>query len=296
MRSISEIYDILIQEKNTMSELDAWVTAEQGEIENADLLLKHINSGSGVATWTLWLWLVAFGSWLVEQLFGVHKTEITGILATKAPHTLRWYAVESKLFQYGYTMIWDGNFYKYDPVVPEAQIVKYAAASEQGNKVILKVAKGTDANKTYLSPLEKAQFIEFWSRWKDAGVTLEVISLSPDLLKVDITIIRDRLVLDAQNRLLRDTSIYPIEEAINTFSNNLDFDGILRLSKLVDAIQSAEGVVDVKLNNAWHKPASGQDYVLVNMSVVPDSGYFQIDVENSVIVYIDSVNVDVQSE
>jgi hypothetical protein len=193
-------------------------------------------------------------------------------------------------------MIWDGNFYKYNPVVPEAQIVQYAAASEQANKIILKVAKVTGDQKGVLNQLEKLAFIEFWSKWKDAGVLLEVISLPPDLLKVEMTIVRDRLVLDSLNRLLRDTSIYPIDEAIQAFGNNLEFDGILRLSKLVDAIQSAEGVVDVRLDNAWHKPAAGIDYVLVNMMVVQDSGYFEIDAVNSVITYIDSVDVDVQSE
>jgi len=291
MRSISEIYAYLAQQKATMSELDAWVTSEQGTLDSPELLLSDINSGSKVAIWRLWLWIMAAGSWIVESLFGVHQGEIDAALESKAPHTLRWYADETKRFQYGYPMIWSGNFFYYDPVIPEAQIVTYATAREQGGKVIIKTAKNSGANKEALSTLEKAALVEFWNKWKDAGVKLEVVSLPPDAVKVTMTIVRDRLVLDAINRLLRDPSVYPILDAINHFSDNLEFDGVLKLSALVDAIQAAEGVVDIQLNAAWHKPAGGT-YALIDMSIDLVAGYFVFDEISSNIQYIDNVNVE----
>ena len=292
MRTISEIYDILATEKASFAELDQWVQSENGTLDNSSLLLADINSGSKVATWRLWLWIMAFGSWIIESLFDVHKSEVNTILATKAPHTLRWYAEESKKYQDGDEMEWNGNYYEYNPVELDHQIIKYAAASEVGNTVVLKVAKAQGASEiAALSGDELSRFTEFWSRWKDAGVMMDIVSLSPDYLKINITIVRDRLVLNSLNQLIRDTSVYPIENALDAFCKSLEFDGILRLSKLVDAIQAAEGVIDVKLNSALHKPAGG-NYTSVDMMVIPAAGYFVIDVD-SVYNYIDNINVGV---
>jgi len=295
MSRISEIYDKLNTAKASMQELHDFVASSDvpGSIQDtAQDLVVAVKSQSKVANWRLWLWLMAKASFDVEQLFVAHKTEILGLLSAKRPHTLRWYAEETKKFQYGYGLTWIDNQYKYEYDDPDARIIKYAAASEVNGKVIIKVAKEVGGGKTVLRPVEKAALVEFWSKWKDAGVKIEIVSLLPDVLKIDISIVRDRLVLDYNNQLLRDISINPIKSAISAFGNNLEFDGIIRLSKLVDAIQAAEGIIDVKLNNAYWKPASGI-YSLVNMEATASSGYFIISYEESTFNYTDNVNVEV---
>lgn len=294
-RSIKEIYNALNVVKASMQELHDYVlsTDYPGTIQDtAETLAIDVKSNSKVAVWRLWLWIVAVASWTIETLFDTHKSEISAILSTERPHTLRWYAEESKKFQYGYGMVWTGTQYQYDQDDPESRIIKYAAASEQNGQVILKVAKETAGVKGPLSVLEKAIFEEFWSKWKDAGVKLDVISQAADTLKINITIIRDRLVLDANNYLLRDNTVNPITQAISNFGGSLEFDGILRLSKLVDAIQAAEGVIDVQLNGAWHKPAGGS-YEEVDIYVESVAGYFSVNYADSTIGYIDNINVPV---
>ena len=280
-RKISEIFDSLNVVKSTFQELHAYVVDSKNPFSVQDTwetLLADITTQSKVAIWRLFMWLFATGSYIVETLFDQHKAAISEILAAKKPHTLRWYAEQSKLFQYGYAMIWQDDQYVYERIDEDAKIIKYAAASEKNGKVILKVAKLAGGKKVPLSNIEAAAFTQFWSKWKDAGVRLEIVSQAADILKINLTIIRDRLVLNGDNSLFRDASVFPVLDAITTYSGSLEFDGIIMLSKLVDAIQAAEGVVDVKINSAYHKPAGGT-YQLVDMSVETASGYFELDPE-----------------
>ena len=295
-RKISEIFDSLNVVKSTFQELHDYVV----DVNNShsiqdtwDTLLSDINSSSKVAVWRLFMWLFATGSWIVETLFDKHTEEITDILSAKKPHTRRWYAEESKKFQYGYAMIWKDGQYQYARIDEDAKVVKYAAASEKNGKVILKVAKESGTQKVPLSIGEKAAFTEFWAQWKDAGVRLEIVSQAADILKIDIKIIRDRLVLNGNNSLLRDASVFPIDDAITAYGNSLEFDGIITLSTLVNLIKAAEGVKDVKLNSAQHKAAGGT-FATVDMSVESVSGHFVIDQASSSFTYQDYIQVSVE--
>ena len=294
-RTIAEIYNALNVSKASMQELHDYVVSSEipGSIQDTDQqIIIDVKSGSAVAIWRLWLWIMAVASWVIETLFDKHKADITALIAAERPHTLGWYAEESKKYQYGYALEWINGAYQYAVDDPTSRIISYAAASEKNGKVYLKVAKEVNAVKVPLDNTEKTVFGEFWNKWRDAGVKLQIVSQAADTLKFNATIIRDRLVLDGANRLIRDNSINPINNAITAFANSLEFDGILRLSKLVDALQGAEGVIDVKLTAAWCKP-SGGNYTALDMWVEPESGYFIMSYADSTLQMIDNVNVEV---
>jgi hypothetical protein len=293
-RTIEEIYNSLNQAKANMQELHAFVVDNKPgyTLDNAETLLADLTSQSKVAIWRIWLWLMAVASWMIEVLFDRHKEEVENIITSKRPHTLRWYAEESKKFQYGYSFEWLGETFGYAADQPAARIITYASASEAGDKVRIKVATGERPDIKPLPVPQLAAFIDFWAKWKDAGVKLEIVSLPADEIKVNMKIVRDRMVLDSNNKLLRDSAINPVENAIAMFGAGLEFDGLLRISKLLDAIQSAEGVIDVQINAAWHRPAGGT-WETINMSVMPASGYFSLDTDNSIIIYEDEINVPV---
>ncbi|MCX6266550.1 MAG: hypothetical protein NTW16_04235 [Bacteroidetes bacterium] len=294
-RTIAQIYDALNTSKASMEELDTFVVSTQvpgSTRDNAADLAIDVTSESKVAVWRLWLWIFAVGSWMVEVLFDRHTSHVTEVLESKRVHTTRWYAEECKKYQYGYPLSWIDDRYQYAVDDLGSRIIKYAAAAERNSKVVIKVAKDVGGTREPLSTDELRLFREFWSKWKDAGVTLEIISLPADQLKINLTIVRDRLVLDANNNLLRDNSINPVRLAIDAFGNGLEFDGILRLSKLVDAIQEAEGVIDVKLSSASHRP-SGGSWQLVGMSVESAAGYFELFYNESDFTYQDNVEITI---
>jgi hypothetical protein len=296
-QSIADIYNALCTSKASMQELQEWVVDPNNPnftLDNAETLLQSLTSNSKVSIWRLWLWVFAAASWIIQTLFDTHKSEINTILAADRPHTLGWYAEQSKLFQYGYKMIWQNGIFSYSMIDPSAQVVKYAAASESNGQVLLKVATSVNGVVGPLPSVQLAAFILFWSKWKDAGVKISIVSQPADIVKITMTIIRDRLVLAANNSLLTDSSVFPVNDAINAFGDNLQFGGIFRISKLLDAIQAAPGVVDVKIYSAQIKTYNGS-YVPVDLYAIPVSGYISLDWVASSITYIDAVNVQVQS-
>jgi hypothetical protein len=290
--TVGEIYNMLNAEKATMQSLNGYVVSTDipGSIQDTDIsLAKALKSNSKVAKWRLWLWLMAFASWLVETLFDRHTADIEARLADQRPHQVHWYAAESKKFQYGYAVSWINDRYGYAVDDPAARIIVYAAAREKNGKVIIKVKK---ANKAPLTGPEMDAFALFWTKWKDAGVKLQFVSQPADQLKITITIIRDRLVLDINNNLLRDPTINPITNAIAAFGESLEFDSIVYLSKLVDCLQLAEGVVDVKLTAASIKP-NGGNWSSIDMEAESVAGDIDLSYSLSTFTYIDEVNVQV---
>ena len=262
-------------------------------LDNSETLLQDLNSGSKVAKWRLWLWLFAVGSWVCEQMVDAIKAAIEAILAAERPHTLNWYSSQSKKFQYGYGLSWVNNQWVYLVNDDNAKVVKYAAACEENGKVIMKVQNEVGGSMQKLTNDEKSAFDAFWAKNKDAGVKVESRSADADVLKVNITVIRDRMVLASDNSLLRDSTVFPIANAIAAFGDALEFNGIIYLDKLCDAIQNAEGVVSAKINSAQWKAAGGV-FANVDMFVNSYSGYFVIDA-TSTWTFIDLVNVQIQS-
>jgi len=292
-KSIKEYYDQLNQVKANMSELDGYVVSSDNNstADETDQLVLDITSGSKVANWRLWLWIFAVGSWIIDTLFDRQKVDVTSIMAAKRPHTLRWYSEESKKFQFGYGLTWINNTWAYAVNDDNAKIIKYAAASERDGKVIIKVSTEANGVKHPLNTQQFNAFKAFWAKWKDAGVKLEFVNMAADNLKIDITIVRDRLVLNEDNSMVRNSASFPIKDALNHFANNLEFDGVVMISKLIDAVQAIEGVVDARCKHAYLKPNGGV-YTEIAMSSDTVSGYITIS-QFSIYQYIDAVEVPV---
>lgn len=285
-RSIQEIYNELNRVKENMQELHMYVCegTQTQRRDTAENLRIDLQSGSKVAVWRLWLWIMAVASWMVENVFDNHKKEIKKIIANTRPHTLQWYAEESKKFQFGYPLIWLGDRFGYSSHRPESQIITYSSASESAGKIVIKVAKGQKPNLKPLSQNELVAFTEYWDKWKDAGVQLEIRSLPADQISIHAKIEVDKMVLDSNNKLLRDPQIDPIRQKIDEFGASLEFDGVFRLSDFVEALKRAEGVRDVRILSAKHKShISG--WQPIQISVRPLSGYFTFDYNDSTLEY-----------
>jgi hypothetical protein len=230
----------------------------------------------------------------VESLFDSHKQEITDIMNSKRVMDLPWYEDLAKAFQYGYSLVWQDNAYVYVASDESAKVVKFSKATEKNNKVKIKIAGIANGVIGPIPAIQKVAFDLYIDKNRAAGVKVETINLPADSIQVSMTIIRDRLVLHSNNSLLRDASVFPIMDAITAYGNDLEFGGIMRIAKLEDAIQKAEGVVDVKITSCSAK-ASGGAYAPVDMFYETASGYINLSLVESTIIYIDEINVAVQS-
>jgi len=269
-RSVDTIYADLILKKESDSNLDA------------------LKSTSKTAIWRLWLYIVAYATNVLESLFDKHYTEVTSIITELKPHTMRWYRQKALAFQYGFDLISDTDIFD-NGTATEAQIeaskiIKYAAITEATteSRLVLKIATEDNAGK--LAPITSGQesaFIPYIEEIKDAGVAITVINYLPDILKLNLRIYYDPLVLTSTGVSIL-TGKKPVEDALNEFMKELPFNGELVLNSLIDKLQKTEGVKIPHLVQAaskWIDTALDDYGNFENISVkkIPVSGYFEIE-------------------
>jgi len=246
-------------------------------IKDADPVLgTYTWSSSKVALWRLWTFVVATCMWTLEQLFDYHKNEITGIIATQKPHTLQWYVMMAKRFQYGVSLPGDSDTYTLIASDPTITVVQYAAAVELVNLVRIKVAKQAGTALSGLTTGQLTAFAAYMNRIKDAGVRLQITSGNPDSLQLAVAIYYDPLVLSSTGERLDGADSTPVLRAINQFLTTLPFNGLFVLNNLILALQHVDGVSIANVLSAQANYAA-TPYVPITVEYVPDAGYMVLD-------------------
>lgn len=271
-RTIKEIYDEMIVEKATMSSLSGL----QPSTDTATNLLNELDSGSKVARWRLLFYVVAVGIWIHEKIFDKHKEAIELRASQLYVGTVTWYHAQCFLFQLGDSLTWNGTKYEYATVTPANQIIERASVKEVSGQVVLKVAKLSGTLPTKLTTTEFNAFTAYLTKIKFAGTNLSIISRDADLLKIAYDVKYDPLLLSSSGELLSTPGIFPAEDAINNYIQNLPFDGNLNLTKLTDEIQKAEGVIDPVIGIAEAK-YGGLPYTTITNNYNADAGHMIID-------------------
>lgn len=242
-----------------------------------------LTSKSKVAVYRLILYLSAVQDWTLENLHDIFKREVAETIANMKPHSLQWYAVKAKAFQYGYNLVAETDYYDNtgisDDDIEDSKVVDYAAVVEQeiDSRLRLRVKVATD-NGVDLGPLNADQltaFTAYMHRLKDAGVKLNITSTNADSLKLSLRIKYNPLVLNAAGGRIDGTIATPIPDAIKVHLKNLPFNGVFSVARLVDAIQGVEGVEDVKVDLVQRKYAA-LDWSTIDIDYTPDSGYLRI--------------------
>ncbi len=210
----------------------------------ADTTLSTMNSPSQVAVFRLFTFIFATCVNLFEQVLDIFKTEVEEIATEAVPGTDSWVQNEVLKFQYSSTtaqVVQLVDFAPFYPIVDTLlQIITRCSVKTLPNKVVaVKVAKSEPP--APLSAPELASLIAYLDAINFSGVQPDVISLDADKLNLVAEIYYN----GAYSPVISANVI----AAINTFLADLPFDGILRVSKLIDAIQSVEGVTDVVIND-----------------------------------------------
>lgn len=234
----------------------------------------------------LFFGIIANAIFIHEHVFEKHKQEIDQALTTQKRGSLSWYHTMALRFQYGFELITDSDGYDNtgvtDEVLRESRIVKYAAVneSEADSRVIIKIAGETQGILKPITPEQQTSFEAYINEIKFAGVKTTVINYLPDRLFLNITIIRDPLVINSQGVSILQGN-RPVELAITEYLRNLPFNGELVLAHLVDRLQQVPGVLIPHLAEAkssWIDPAIG-DYATpkpIHIRTIPTSGYYEI--------------------
>lgn len=225
-RTIAQIKQIMIDEKNSQS------------------ALSGLTSTSQTAIWNLWFFIVASCIAIFEQLQDLFKQDLEIIAYNTPPNTPQWTRKKVLEFQYDATTpqipILDTNtFVVTYPVINTALniITRCAVITNYNKTVLIKVAKNDPPEP--LDSYEAGALGDWLEAWVPAGITGELINIAPDLVEVAANV-----YYDGQYSLVIQSLV---ETALQNYFKNLPFNGQIKTQLIVDAIQGVTGVVNVSL-------------------------------------------------
>ena len=244
----------------------------------ADSNLAGLTSTSQTSIWRLWIFIVAACINVFEQLIDIFKVEIETTVENNYVGTPKWIRQKCLEFQYSAANpqvleITNNTKIAFPVIDPSLRIVTRASVSTDFNKkVTIKVAKGEPP--TQLTGAEPVALQAYFSELVPAGVYWEIVNAVSDKLYIEGEVFYDGMYSATIGTIVPD--------AINAYLSSIDFDGLIKVSDLENAIRSATGVIDIKLENVWLRAnsiplANGfkliDAFTLVIISATPFAGY-----------------------
>lgn len=254
MPTTQEIYDSMIAEK------------ESGNYPELDTL----DSTSKVAVWRLMLWIFAFFSKTIHEVWDSFRAEINRIFAIEQVGTVEWWIDRIGKFQYQDELQFADGIFKYPTIDETKQIVKRTALETRQFVLFFKVAK--DDGSGNLSPLlndEKTALQAYINKLKMPGTYTSVVSEDADNVKVSLRVYYNAEVPKAEIT----TNIGTV---IEDYIQNIVFNGKFVITDMIDQVQAVRGVVNPVALLVESKPASAPNYNTVTDYFVPAAGYSEL--------------------
>lgn len=215
----------------------------------------------------LTLFAVAVGIGILEQLFDSFKSDTEDTLKVLSPQTKPWFRDRMiNLFEFNSTTVpivqLDTSL---DPLTGVARLTPFYPSPNASNRIIkycsvvsgsfgntvIKVAAQSNGVPIKLTPSQLSTAASFIAIISDPGMNYSVVSLDSDklFLQLDVYYNGNYSAVIEQR----------VTDAIKNYLRSIPFDGVIKLSNLVDAIKEVEGV------------GYDGDVVLVNVQARPDS-------------------------
>ncbi|AOR29531.1 hypothetical protein FORMB_25140 [Formosa sp. Hel1_33_131] len=288
-RDLNTIQQLILDKKTETAELSALEVLTTDEQRT----LSSLTSISKVAIWRLWVYIVAFAIWSLENLFDIYETEVDQRIAANEIHNFLWYKKKALEFQYGHALVPQTDYYDNTDLVvadiEQSKIIKHVAVIRKiinGHGFLeLKLAKEENTQLVPLEAPEMEAFKAYMFLVADAGTYIQYISLPHDDLKLVLEIQYDPQILWQDGSRKDGTDNTPVIQAINTFLYTLEFNGELILTKLTDYLQNVEGVKIPKIREAYSKYGDF-DYAEIDETYIARAGYMRLDLDNTVINYV----------
>ncbi len=264
-RTIEQIQSLIVDKVNSTPEL------------------KLLNSLSKTSIFRLFIYVTAFCQWTLDQLFDLHKQEVSDLISKMKPHSLKWYAEKAKRFQYGFNLPAESDAYDntgiQNDLIEASKIVHFCAIVEQPDSrgvMALRVKAATKkTDLEMLTPDQLTAFTKYMNTVKDAGVRLIVSSDKGDDLRLRLDVYYNPLVLGSNGSRLDGTDSEPVQQAIREYLTSLPFNGSLVLAYLTDALQKVDGVVIPQIIGAEARYGN-LAYKSIDLLYQPDAGYVRI--------------------
>lgn len=278
------------------------------EIENLILtkiqetpLVLVLTSTSNTAIWRLFVWVVAFCTWTLEQLWDAFKIEITNEIEKSRVHTREWYRQKALSYLLGVPIIPGTDVFDTagltEAEIESAKIIKQAATVKLISSAgygILRVKVASKSGNS-LVPVPQPAFDSFKQYMNrhvvDAGTQMVITTGIGDDVRLTIDIYYDPLVISAQGSYLTDGTDVALP-AVQRFLSSIEFNGRLILSDLERYLRDLPGVEIAVVKSAASKYGSFsyatqniQNVGAIDQIRIADSGYFVLDESNTQINY-----------
>ena len=216
--------------------------------KDAEADLAGLTSASQSAIWRLLFWVQAQSINLFEQLMDSLQTDIQLIADNSIAGSAAWLQNEVLEFQYDASdpqvlQIING-LPQYTTVDPDLRIVKNASVKEGTNRIVfIKAAKDSGSGLEALSVDELAALSSYVVNIGFVGIPYVVQSDSPDRCQFTASIYYTGQYVAANVKA-------DVITAIDNYLLALPFDGVIEFNKVIDAVQTVEGVNDIDTQNA----------------------------------------------
>ena len=267
--------------------IDYWhqyiLTAKSGKPE-----LAALNSTSKTAIFNHFAYVVAVVIAALDNLFDLHKQEVSNRISLEKAHRLQWYRDKALSFRYGQNLIPESDQYDNTGLteneIQERLIVKQSAVTEVDGRIRIKVVTEENGEYVQLDADQRAAFKQYINKVKDGGVKIIDESLPPDQLKLSIDVWYNPLVLRGDGSRVDGSDPAPVAKALRAFLKNLPFNGEYANTRLSDALQKVDGVDLVNVKSCQAKYGLFP-FTSVDEKYIPDAGYLELTDENLTINY-----------
>ena len=197
-------------------------------------------------------YVFSFCIWVYESIISDKSDEILSTINTEHEFSIPWYKSLALAFQLGDSLVYNESTFKHDYAIIDQtkQIVKYATIRQRQIEGVTKLQVfATKADKEAMTVDELAAFSGYIIQKGAAGTHFQFISLVPDTLVLNLTVYYDPQILKSTGEKLFDGT-KPVEIAINNYLNTIQYGGLFNRTKQTDAVQLADGVVDIEIGRA----------------------------------------------
>lgn len=201
---------------------------------------------------------------VLEVIFDNHKREVEEKISRAVVASVPWYHKMALMFQYGDRLVLDENTqqFVYEEVVPQKRIVKYVAVRDRGTSIQMLVAGEMNGRPVPLEEEVLTAFKSYMNRVKIAGVILAIRSLQADLIAVRAVVYIDPMVIGRDGARIENGS-RPVEVAVENYLKGIVYGGTFNKTRLVDAMQVVDGVIDVELMECAYSTDGGDTYKVI---------------------------------
>lgn len=259
----------------TLEEIKTAIKVKIRTYTNLDGLLFPEDGGSALSVFNIIIDIMAAMIFLSDSIWEAKKGEVQQIADTAFSGNSQWLRSKILTFQYTDILTLDANFIPGYAVIDTVnQIVKRCAITERTGGINIKVAKDDggggltalatlelDALKDYYFGTSTQEGIGF------AGVVANFISLEADRMRIGATIY---YIGQYDSATVKTNVIAAINNFFATFADD-SFDGTVMMIRLVDSIQSVQGVSRVYLSDVR---ARAQITPFVSSTTIDPQGFW----------------------